>query len=237
MRHGKHVSAVPACFGTRGGRATTDIVNRYGLTYMLAETSYYQQATIPPENLPRGRLGDLFFYCESHYDHPGVDGMGSVEGGGPGDMGWLMHYPTHCTSHLVSVTGERLVEVNATARGNDHPTLKDNFYNNPFWAEMAMFKTNRGHGFRVRIAWHGAMRLRTGRVDRRADEFLYGHPNGLGPVICAPASRWARTAPGSQARPASSNTSRSSGTDRHAARTDAPPSGHEGSHAFGQRVH
>lgn len=187
MRHGKHViSAVPACFGTLDeAEWLLDTVKKYGLKYMLAETSYFQQATISARKFYKeDAFGDLF-YCESHYDHPGVDGMGILDGRRTWRYGVApMHYPTHCTSHLVSVTGERLVEVACHGWGDDDPTLKDNFYNNPFWAEMAMFKTNRGHGFRVRIAWRGAMRgcERAEWIGNKMS-FYMNHPNGVGPVI------------------------------------------------------
>ena len=48
MSHGKHViSAVPAAWGTlEECELLRDTVRKYGLTYMMAETSYYQQATI-----------------------------------------------------------------------------------------------------------------------------------------------------------------------------------------------
>ena len=46
-----------------------------------------------------------------------------------------MHYPTHCTSQLVGVTGERLTEVVCHGWGDDSRILKDNVYGNPFWNE------------------------------------------------------------------------------------------------------
>ena len=50
MKHGKHaMSAVPASLG--GGleeaEQLLDTVKKYGLTYMMAETSYYQQPALP----------------------------------------------------------------------------------------------------------------------------------------------------------------------------------------------
>ncbi|GAJ04456.1 unnamed protein product, partial [marine sediment metagenome] len=48
-----------------------------------------------------------------------------------------MHYPTHCTAHLVGITGERLTEVVCHGWGDDSPTLKGNVYNNPFWIPLA----------------------------------------------------------------------------------------------------
>ena len=36
-----------------------------------------------------------------------------------------MHYPTHCTAHLISVSGERLTHVTCVGFGDDDPILKD----------------------------------------------------------------------------------------------------------------
>ena len=69
-----------------------------------------------------------------------------------------MHYPTHCTSMLTSVTGERLTQVSCIGWGDDNPVLKDNAYRNPFWNETALFKTDRGTAFRVHVYWRGALR-------------------------------------------------------------------------------
>lgn len=69
-----------------------------------------------------------------------------------------MHYPTHCTAFLISVTGERLTEVSGIGWGDGSPLLKNNPYNNPFWNETAFFKTNKGLPFRVEVNWRGALR-------------------------------------------------------------------------------
>ncbi|MDA0350548.1 MAG: hypothetical protein O3C43_25020 [Verrucomicrobia bacterium] len=67
-----------------------------------------------------------------------------------------MYYPTHCTAHLIGVTGERLVAVSCHGWGDDSPVLKDNVYNNPFWNNTAMFKTDRGNSFYCKVWWKGA---------------------------------------------------------------------------------
>jgi hypothetical protein len=67
-----------------------------------------------------------------------------------------MIYPTHCTSYLVGVTGERLTEVTATGWGDKDPISFPNVYKNPFWSEAAFFKTDRGRSFRVMVFWRGA---------------------------------------------------------------------------------
>lgn len=188
MKHGKHViSAVPACMG--GGIEEAewllDTVKKYGLTYMMAETSYYQQATISARKFyQQGRFGELF-YCESQYDHPGLESLYWSGGRRTWRHGMApMHYPTHNTAHLIGVTGERLTEVTCFGWGDDDPICRDNFYNNPFWAEVAMFKTDRRHGFRVRVSWRGAIRGgETARWIGSKMSFYTHHPNGLPPII------------------------------------------------------
>jgi predicted dehydrogenase len=163
MAHGKHVvSAVPAVLahsvseGLDQAHRLFEKVKQTGLTYMLAETSYWQQRTISVRKLyQEGALGQIHC-CESDYFHPGLKGgdlFGTAE-----NPTWRygippMFYPTHCTAHLISLTGERLVEVTCNGWGDDHPILKKNAYNNPFWNGTAHFRTNKGTPFRMRVWW------------------------------------------------------------------------------------
>ena len=146
-----------------------------------------------------------------------------------------MHYPTHCTSQLVGVSGERLTEVVCHGWGDDDAILKDNAYGNPFWNESAMFRTNRGNAFRVNIWWKGAHRG-CERAQWIGDQmsFYAPHPNGLGPVIIRSAERmekdnagFERKAPrfGQYNQPEWWKTDRLPEPLRH-------NSGHEGSHTF-----
>lgn len=159
MKHGKHViSAVPACWATVGeAEQLLEAVKKYGLTYMMAETSYYQQFTISVRELFRqGAFGEIF-YSESAYQHDGLEELYMENGQRTWRYGMApMHYPTHCTAHLISITGERLTEVACQGWGDDSPVLKDNAYKNPFWNESAQFKTDRGNPFRVNVWWKGA---------------------------------------------------------------------------------
>ncbi len=160
LKHGKHViSAVPACMG--GGideaHRLLDAVKQSGLTYMMAETSYYQQVTISARKFwEQKRFGEIY-YTEAEYQHPGLEALFFENGkrtwrhGAP-----PMLYPTHCTAFLIGVTGERLTEVVCHGWGDDDPILKDNAFKNPFWNESALFRTNRGHAFRVNVWWKGA---------------------------------------------------------------------------------
>jgi predicted dehydrogenase len=187
MKNGKHViSAVPAAWATiELAELLLETVKKYGLTYMMAETGHYQQTTISARKFyEQGKFGSLF-YCEAEYQHPGLEVLYFWDGKRTWRYGVApMHYPTHCTSQLVSVTGERLTEAVCHGWGDDDPILKDNAYGNPFWNESTMFSTNRGNAFRVNIWWKGAHRG-CERAQWIGDKMsLYGpHPNGLGPVI------------------------------------------------------
>lgn len=187
MKNGKHViSAVPAAYGSiEQAELLFETVKKYGLTYMMAETSYFQQFTISARKFQEEKKYGEIFYCESEYQHDGLESLYVEDGKRTWRYGMApMHYPTHCTAHLVSVTGERLTEVVCHGWGNDDPILKDNPYNNPFWNESAMFKTSRGHAFRVNVWWKGAHRG-CERAQWIGDKmsFYSEHPNGVGPVI------------------------------------------------------
>jgi len=182
MKHGKHViTAVPAAWGTlEQCHLLRDTVEKHGLTYMMAETSCYRQNNISAQQFYReGKFGQVY-YSESEYQHAGLESL-YLEGG---KRTWRygvapMHYPTHCSAHLISVTGERLVEVVCHGWGDDSQILKDNVYKNPFSNESAMFKTNRGHAHRMNIWWQGAHRG-TERAEWIGTKmsFYSAHPNG-----------------------------------------------------------
>jgi hypothetical protein len=95
-----------------------------------------------------------------------------------------MHYPTHSTSQLIGVTGERLTSVISHGWGDDSPILKDNLYNNPFWCESAMFSTNKNKSFRVNVWWKGAHRgcERAQWIGSKMSVYM-GTPQGGPPVI------------------------------------------------------
>jgi predicted dehydrogenase len=193
MKNGKHaISAVPAAWGTiEQAELLLDTVRKYGLTYMMAETGHYQQSTISARTFYRqGKFGSLY-YCEAEYQHPGLEALYFWNGKRTWRYGLApMHYPTHTVSQLVSVTGERLMEVACHGWGNDDAILKDNPYGNPFWSESAMFRTNQGHAFRANIWWKGAFRG-CERSQWIGDQmsFYASHPNGLGPIIIRSAER------------------------------------------------
>jgi predicted dehydrogenase len=159
MRHGKHVlSAVPAAWATlEQCHQLKDAVERSGLTYMMAETSWYRQTTISARELFRqGKFGEIF-YSESEYHHDGLESLYMENAQRTWRYGVApMHYPTHCTAFLTGVTGEYFTEVSCHGWGDDSPYLKDNAYKNPFWNETAMLKTDKGHAHRLAVWWKGA---------------------------------------------------------------------------------
>jgi predicted dehydrogenase len=191
MKHGKHViSAVPACMGGGIDEAYRlfDAVKKYGLTYMMAETSYYQQPTISARKFYEDKKFGELFYCEAEYQHGGLEEMYFENGKKTWRHGMApMAYPTHCTAELIGVTNEKLVEVVCHGWGDDGAICSDNIYNNPFWNESAMFKTDRGHGFRVNVWWKGA-HIGTERAEWIGDKMSFYSPtaNGMGALIVRP---------------------------------------------------
>ena len=150
---------------------TADRVEAKQLT--ISARKFYQEGAF-------GRI----YACESEYHHAGLETLYYEDGQRTWRHGLPpMHYPTHCTAHLLSVTGERIVSATCIGWGDDDPILKNNVYNNPFWNETALFKTNRGTSFRVEVWWKGAHKG-TERAQYHGDKmsFFHAHPNGLGPA-------------------------------------------------------
>jgi len=187
MKEGKHViCAVPAAVSVEEAEELLDTVKRTGLTYMMAETSYYRQAAISARKwYQEGKFGEIIS-SEAEYHHPGADKL-SFENG---QITWRhglppMLYPTHCTALITGVTGERLTEVVCVGWGNGEPEVTSNRYNNnPFWNANAFFKTDKGRPFRVsrsrKVAVRGTER---GQWVGSKMSFYMDHPNGLGPII------------------------------------------------------
>lgn len=188
MKAGKHViSAVPACINLEQAEELLAAQKKTGLTYMMAETSYYHPVMISARKFQaEGKFGEIY-YTEAEYHHGGMEY--SLWRNADGTATWRhglppMLYPTHCTSFLVGVTGERLTEVACIGWGDGDPIMDGNPYKNKFWNETALFKTDKGHSFRVSINWRGAF----GGCERAQ---WYGSkmslfepdPNGIGPVI------------------------------------------------------
>ncbi|MGY8696700.1 MAG: Gfo/Idh/MocA family protein, partial [Verrucomicrobiia bacterium] len=119
LRNGKHVlSAVPACIGSiEEGEKLLDVVESTGLTYMMAETSYYRDYMMSARNFyNKGLLGDIYYF-ESAYHHPGLKSL-YYETGADGEDGdqwkkgqrtWRYGFPpgyyyTHNISYITGLT-------------------------------------------------------------------------------------------------------------------------------------
>ena len=187
LKAGKHVlCAVPACMSVAEAEEVLDMVRRTGLTYMLAETSWYHQSVISARKWYRESKFGSLFYTEADYHHPGLEVLFFDE---KGNRTWRhgfppLHYPTHCTGYLVGVTGERMTQVCAVGWGDDSPILKDNVYKNPFWNGTAFFTTNRGNAFRIGVYWKAAVGgCERGQWIGDQMSFYDPHPNGVGYII------------------------------------------------------
>ncbi len=158
LEAGKHVlCAVPVAMTLEECDALLAVVKKTGLTFMMAETSYWQQTTISARKFYQEGAFGVLYACTSAYHHAGLETLW-FENGKPTWRHGLapMHYPTHCTAHLIGVTGERLRAVSCTGWGDDSPELVGNPYDNPFWNETALFESDRGHAFNVEVWWKGA---------------------------------------------------------------------------------
>src|SRR5262245_45876741 len=153
LNAGKHVvCAVPAAVSLDECRLLVDTVKKTGLTYMMAETSYYQEEVIAArKGSEDGQFGDLF-YCEGEYHHAGPmrPKPGSLAIDRSGKRTWRYDFPpmlyaTHTNALLTGVTGERLVEVTCFGVENEVTRKRDNGYYNPFCNEDAMCTPIRGH--------------------------------------------------------------------------------------------
>lgn len=160
LKAGKHVlCAVPAAMTLDECDDLRDAVRRTGLTYMMAETSTYRQNTISAKKFYKEGSFGTIFNATAEYNHAGLEDYFFLNGKPTWRHGLPpMLYPTHCTSFLIAVTGERLTHVNCLGWGDDSPLLKNNPYKNPFWNETAFFETNRGTPFKVEVNWKGALR-------------------------------------------------------------------------------
>ena len=167
LNAGKHViCAVPAAMDLEECQQLIDAVKKTGLTYMMAETSYYKQSTITARKwYQQGKFGDLF-YCEAEYHHPGplYAKPGSLTIDKNGQPNWRYQFPpmlyaTHTNAMLTAVTGERLVKVTCFGVENEATRKRKNAYDNPFCNATAMYTTDRGHGFRGSQYWNGAANI------------------------------------------------------------------------------
>ena len=237
LEAGKHVlCAVPAAWSLEDCEKLRDAVRKSGLIYMMAETSAFHQVVISAQKFHKeGKFGDIF-RVEADYHHPGLEVLFFEDGKPTWRHGMPpMLYPTHCTAYHISVTGERLQQVSCIGWGDDSPALKGNPYNNPFWNETALFKTDKGNTSRISVCWRGAL-MGTERGEWHGNKMsLFGKdPNGLGEMRVIASEELARDDAGFQFKQAELekfeqpmwwNTDMLPEPLRH-------NSGHDGSHTF-----
>lgn len=193
LKAGKHVlCAVPAAMTLEECENILKTVKSTGLTYMMAETSVYRQNTIQAKIWYKEKLFGNIFSAEAEYYHPGIANLWFDSQGKPT---WRhgqppMHYPTHATSFLIGVTGERCTSVSCIGWGDEDDLLINNTYNNPFWNQTALFNTNLGTAFRVQIFRKGAM-MGTERGEWHGDKMSYfsKDQNGMGEIVVRSSDR------------------------------------------------
>lgn len=195
LNAGKHVlCCVPVAMTLDECHAVFETVKKTGLTYMMAETSIYRQEMISAKKFYKEGLFGNIFHAAAQYNHPGLDTYFVENGKRTWRWGLApMNYPTHCTSFLVGLTGERLTEVCCVGWGDNDPVCKDNQYNNPFWNEAAFFKTSRGISFPVEINWKGALRsVERGEWQGDKMSLIMSHGDKSSDVIVKPGDKFAK---------------------------------------------
>ena len=155
LRAGKHVySAVPAAITLDEVAALVRAVEETGLIYMNGETSYYYPAVLYcRERFRRGDFG-RYVYGEACYTHDMSHGFYAAYQHSGGDE-WKrtasfppMLYPTHATSMIISVTGQRFTHVSCLGQvDQEHDGVFDrdvSLWGNDFSNEVALFRTAGG---------------------------------------------------------------------------------------------
>lgn len=174
LKAGKHVySAVPTGITYEEIATLVKTVEETGGIYMIGETSTYYPGVLYCRN--RFRKGDFghVVYGEAEYYHDWDHGLYDVMkwrggnnwkryAGGP-----PMHYPTHSTSQIISVTGARMTHVSCqgfTDTSDDGIYLKEvNEWRNIFSNESALFRMSDGSSCRInefrRVGHPGTVRM------------------------------------------------------------------------------
>lgn len=191
MNTGKHViSAVPAAIDLEECKTLVDTVKRTGLTYMMAETSYYRQESITARQwLQEGKFGDVFLIeTEYHHDmtHDGPQ-LRFYQGQRTWRYGYPpMLYPTHSLAFVTGITGERLTKVSCIGYAmKENPIYQNNAYNNPFSNAAAFYQTDQGNAVKHTEFRHAAAGI-TERAQWYGTEmsFFMPTPNGAPATVC-----------------------------------------------------
>ncbi|MGH2559472.1 MAG: Gfo/Idh/MocA family protein [Thermomicrobiales bacterium] len=174
LQAGKHVySAVPTGITVEEIATLVRTVESTGRVYMLGETSYYYPAVIHCRQ--RHAAGDFgaIVYSEAEYYHDWDHGLYDVMKWRGGER-WRavaghppMHYPTHSTSQIISVTGAHMTHVSCQGfvdQADDGIYGHDiNRWGNSFSNETALFTMSDGSCCRInefrRIGHPGAVRM------------------------------------------------------------------------------
>lgn len=160
LRAGKHVySAVPAGISPEEITKLVQATEESGQIYMIGETSYYYPAAIYcRERFRKGDFGRVV-YSEGEYYHDFDHGLYDVMKWRGGEN-WRqiagsppMHYPTHSTGQVVSVTGAHAVSVSCLGVVDIHSdglfAPGANIWNNTFSDETALFRMSDGSVLRI----------------------------------------------------------------------------------------
>ncbi len=174
LRAGKHVySAVPAGVSVAEIAELVKAVEATGKIYMMGETSYYYPEVIYCRGQhAKGAFGRIV-YAEAEYLHDWDHGLYDVARWRGGER-WLelaggppMHYPTHSTSGIISVTGAHMTHVSCQGivdQADDGIYKADvNIWHNTFSNESALFRMSDGSVARInefrRVGHPGTVRL------------------------------------------------------------------------------
>ena len=160
LRAGKDVySAVPAAISIDEVTDLVQAVEESGRIYMIGETSYYYpNAIYCRKRFSEGDFGKIV-YAEGEYYHDFDHGLYDVYKW-RGGKDWKkfageppMHYPTHSTSMLVSVTGAYATQVSAMGWVDDNADgifrADQNPWGNNFSNESALCRMSDGSIFRI----------------------------------------------------------------------------------------
>src|SRR5947209_4891805 len=160
LRAGKHVySAVPTGITVEEIATLVRTVEETGLVYMLGETSYYYPAVLYcRQRYAAGDFGAIV-YGEGEYYHDWDHGLYDVFRWRGGER-WRevagsppMHYPTHSTSQIISITGAHMTHVSCQGfvdhAGDGLYGPKANRWGNVFSNETALFQMSDGSSCRI----------------------------------------------------------------------------------------
>lgn len=174
LRAGKHVySAVPTGITVAEIEALVAAVESTGRIYMLGETSYYYPAVIYcRKRFANGDFGRTV-YGEAEYYHDWDHGLYEVMRRRGGER-WReiagsppMHYPTHSTSQIISVTGAYMTQVSCQGFVDQAEDglygVEANRWGNRFSNQAALFAMSDGSSCRInefrRIGHPGTVRM------------------------------------------------------------------------------